>query len=73
MKFQKNQKVTIFDNKGIISDTTDAPEQYGVTFDATGKTYRNSKTNFGGLMSRSTTLKTSLRISTMTSTISKEK
>lgn len=38
-KFQINQKVTVFDNKGIISDTTDAPEQYGVTFDATGKTY----------------------------------
>lgn len=38
-KFKKNQKVTVFDNKGIISDTTDAPEQYGVTFDATGKTY----------------------------------
>lgn len=39
MKFQINQKVTVFDNKGIISDTTDAPEEYGVTFDATGKTY----------------------------------
>lgn len=39
MKFQINQKVTVFDNKGIISDTTDAPKQYGVTFDATGKTY----------------------------------
>lgn len=38
-KFKKNQNVTVFDNKGIISDTTDAPEQYGVTFDATGKTY----------------------------------
>ena len=38
-KFQINQKVTVFDNKGIISDTTGAPEQYGVTFDATGKTY----------------------------------
>lgn len=31
--------MTVFDNKGIISDTTDAPKQYGVTFDATGKTY----------------------------------
>lgn len=39
MKFQINQKVTVFDNKGVISDTTDAPEEYGVTFDATGKTY----------------------------------
>lgn len=39
MKFQINQKVTVFDNKGTISDTTDAPEQYGVTFDATGNTY----------------------------------
>lgn len=38
-KFKLNQKVTVYDNKGIISDTTDAPEQYGVTFDATGKTY----------------------------------
>lgn len=38
-KFKINQKVTVFDNKGIISDTTDAPEQYGVTFDASGKTY----------------------------------
>lgn len=38
-KFQINQKVTVFDNKGFISDTADAPEQYGVTFDATGKTY----------------------------------
>lgn len=37
--FQINQKVTVFDNKGFISDTADAPEQYGVTFDATGKTY----------------------------------
>lgn len=38
-KFQINQKVTVFDSKGFISDTADAPEQYGVTFDATGKTY----------------------------------
>ena len=38
-KFQINQKVTVFDNKGIISDTTDAPDMYGVTFDVTGKTY----------------------------------
>lgn len=39
MKFQINQKVTVFDNKGIISDITYAPERYGVVFVATGKTY----------------------------------
>ena len=31
--------VVVFDQRGKVSDTEDAPDYYGVTFDTTGKTY----------------------------------
>lgn len=41
-QFELNQKVTVFDQEGIITeiiDVTREPHQYAVTFDTTGKKY----------------------------------
>lgn len=38
-KYNLGQKVIVYGFVGTIADTTEAPEEYGVTFDAHGNTF----------------------------------